>query len=92
MGSTRRQQNQRKAILLRNQVENGGACTLALPGEWPVWGGVARCAGIADCVHHVKGRKVTGDDPRYLTAACTPCNAKIGEPVVDPAPTPLTPW
>lgn len=30
--------------------------------------------------HHVLGRKVTGDDPRYIVAACQHCNLKVGDP------------
>lgn len=87
-GSTRAWRKVRAAVLLRDQ----GRCMLALPGEWPVWGGVARCLGQATCVHHTRGRGVTGDDPAFLVAACKPCNLKVGQPRVDPAPRPLTQW
>lgn len=87
-GSTRRRRKINAAVLLRD----GGVCMIALPGEWKVWGGMARCAGKADCVHHTKGYAVTGDDPRYMVAACSACNLKVGEPKVDPKPNPLTEW
>jgi hypothetical protein len=51
-------------------VRDGYLCQLRLPG----------CATTADCVHHTAGRSVTGDDPRYLVASCTPCNLKLGDP------------
>ncbi len=38
------------------------------------------CTGVADTVHHVVGRAVTGDDPKYLVAACHVCNGRVGEP------------
>lgn len=87
-GSTRRWRTVRAAVLLRD----GGRCLLALPGDWPVWGGRARCLGVATQVHHVKGRSVTGDDPQWLVAACRPCNLKVGLPRVDPPPRPMTDW
>lgn len=48
--------------------------------------------GRADCAHHTLGRKITGDDPRYIVAACTPCNLTIGEPAGDPRPKMMTKW
>lgn len=58
------------------------------------------CRGRADCVHHTHGRAVTGDNPAYLVAACTPCNLRVGDPAkskqrkspADPAPAPRTTW
>lgn len=80
-GSTRAWRRIRERVLLANLAENGGACQLAIPGEWVTRKGeTARCAKVADCVHHTLGRTVTGDDPRFLVAACTPCNLKIGDP------------
>lgn len=72
-----------------------GRCEIALPGEWKTREGERRrCLVVADCVHHVLGKKTTGDDLRYLQAACTPCNLKIGDPTKrpDPAPRPMTRW
>jgi hypothetical protein len=39
------------------------------------------CTGTAEQVHHTFGWKVTGDDPSYMMAACTACNAAVGEPM-----------
>lgn len=51
------------------------------------------CRGRADCVHHTVGKAVTGDDPEYLVAACTPCNLKVGDPARhDPPVVPRTQW
>lgn len=90
-GSTRAWRRLRASVLARY----GYACQLRLPGTWVTRDGVLRrCAGRADTVHHTLGRAVTGDDPRFLVAACTACNLKIGEPskVVDPKPQPRTRW
>jgi len=70
-------------------------CMLALPGEWRTKTGQARhCMGRADCVHHTRGWSVTGDDPQYLVAACTPCNQRVGQPdpALDPPHRPMTQW
>jgi 5-methylcytosine-specific restriction endonuclease McrA len=66
-GSTRAWRKIRAAILARD----GRQCQLRIEGI---------CRGRADCVHHTAGRAVTGDDPRHLVAACTPCNLHIGDP------------
>lgn len=87
-GSTRARRKINAEVLRRD----GYRCMIALTGDWPVWGGRARCKGRADCVHHTKGFKVTGDDPMFMVAACTPCNQKVGEPEVDPQPRPVTEW
>lgn len=52
------------------------------------------CTEAATCVHHTKGRGVTGDDPRYLVASCAPCNLKIGDPTrgADPPNEGVTRW
>jgi 5-methylcytosine-specific restriction endonuclease McrA len=84
-GSTRRWRTIRAAVLASNQLEHDGRCQLGIPGV---------CAGRADCVHHKLGRAVTGDDVRYLEAACTPCNLRVGEPdrQSDPRPKAMTRW
>lgn len=83
-GSTRWWRKIRAAVLLQNQVDNNGRCTLQIPDV---------CTGRADCVHHTLGKDTTGDDPRYLVAACTACNLHIGEPTKhDPQPRPMTKW
>jgi hypothetical protein len=65
-GSTRAWRRVRATVLARD----GNLCQLRLPG----------CTRIATCVHHVYGRAVTGDDPRWLAAACQHCNLRIGQP------------
>lgn len=87
-GSTRRHRKARAAVLARD----GYRCMIAIPGEWPAWGGMRRCLGRATCVHHTRGKGVTGDDPAFMVAACQPCNLKVGQPKVDPQPRPLTEW
>jgi len=77
-GSTRRWRRTRALVLARD----GYTCRLRLPG----------CTGKADCVHHVHGKAITGDDPRYLVASCQACNLAIGEPVLDPTPKAVTQW
>jgi hypothetical protein len=63
---------------------DGWRCTLRIEGV---------CKVKADCVHHTLGRGVTGDDPRYMVAACTDCNLNVGDPrSLNPAPTPSTNW
>lgn len=45
--------------------------------------------------HHIKGRAITGDDPRWIVCACGPCNLAVGDPKAqrhDPAPTPHSSW
>lgn len=89
-GSTWRQRKIRAAVLRRD----GHACQIRVPGTWVTPRGVQRCLGRADCVHHTLGKAITGDDPRYMVAACTPCNLKIGDPTrqPDPPPQPRTRW
>ena len=90
-GSTRAQRALNARILLRD----GYRCRLAYPGEWVVRTGQRRhCMGTADCVHHTRGKAVTGDDPDYMVAACTPCNLKAGAPssVPDPVHKQMTQW
>jgi 5-methylcytosine-specific restriction endonuclease McrA len=77
-GSTRAWRRVRALVLLRD----GYRCRLALPG----------CTVRATDAHHTLGRARTGDDPRWVIAACAPCNVRTGEPVPDPAPRPLTRW
>lgn len=82
-GSTARWRRIRAAVLLANAQENKGRCVLQIKGV---------CTGLADCVHHVLGRSVTGDDPRYLVAACRACNLAIGEPGRGPKPKRVSRW
>jgi 5-methylcytosine-specific restriction endonuclease McrA len=79
-GSTRAWRKLRAAILERDNEQ----CQLRIEGV---------CTGHATHVHHTLGKTVTGDDPRYLVAACADCNLKTGEPGKhDPQPQPRTRW
>jgi 5-methylcytosine-specific restriction endonuclease McrA len=82
-GSTRAWRRIRAAVLERD----GYRCRLRITEV---------CSGVATHVHHTRGRALTGDDPRWLVAACQPCNLHVGDvtrpAVADPAPTPRTRW
>jgi 5-methylcytosine-specific restriction endonuclease McrA len=83
-GSTRRWRRIRAAVLVRDSVRGVPMCQVRLPGV---------CTVVATCVHHVKGRAVTGDDPRWLVAACDECNLAVGEPATrTPQPKKVTKW
>lgn len=88
-GSTRRYRRVRAEVLARD----GWRCRMAdvragryLPHLAP-WAPTIRvspdCAG-ADLsqlqAHHVRGRAETGDDPRWMLAACSACNQATGDP------------
>lgn len=74
-GSTPQWRRIRARVLRDNQTVTGGRCQLAIP---------RKCTGHATQVHHVYGRAVTGDDPRYLVATCRACNLAAGEPETNP--------
>lgn len=77
-GSTREWRRIRARILARD----GERCQLQ----------TEVCTHVATEVHHTLGRKITGDDPGHLIAACKPCNQYVGEPKGDPSPAPRTEW
>lgn len=79
-GSTRAWRTTRARVLARD----GYRCRLRLDV----------CTDRATCVHHTRGRSVTGDDPRYLVAACAPCNLQVGDPTktADPPNEGVTKW
>jgi 5-methylcytosine-specific restriction endonuclease McrA len=79
-GSTRAWRRRRALVLARDR----GVCQLRLEG----------CTIVATHVHHTHGRSVTGDDLRYLVAACAHCNLKIGDPTkhADPPNRGVTSW
>lgn len=83
-GSTSAWRRVRAAVLRDNLVENEGRCVLQVEGV---------CSGQANTVHHTLGRAVTGDDRRYLVAACADCNLHVGEPKHDTPPhRPVSRW
>ena len=70
----------RARVLLRD----GYRCRIRIPGV---------CTNKATQVHHTLSRAITGDDERYLVAACRPCNLKIGNPVKrEPKGKGMTKW
>jgi hypothetical protein len=79
-GSTRAWRRIRALVLARD----GYRCRLRLDV----------CTHRATCAHHTLGKARTGDDPRYLVAACAPCNLKIGDPSkgADPPNKGVTKW
>lgn len=81
-GSTRRWRKIRAAVLAANNAANGGRCQVR-----------EKCDGAqATVVHHTVGRRVTGDDPRFLAASCAPCNLAIGDPAkTNPQPIRILP-
>lgn len=83
-GSTRAHRRARALVLANNAATNNGRCTLQIPGV---------CTSTADQAHHTLGKAITGDDPRYMVAACAACNQHVGDPTAyDPPPTPRTRW
>jgi 5-methylcytosine-specific restriction endonuclease McrA len=89
-GSTTQWRRVRALVLDRD----GWRCQIKLPGEWVTRHGQARrCLGRATQAHHTRPREVVGDDPRYLVAACAPCNRRVGDPTAgDPAHRSMTQW
>lgn len=70
-------------MLTENQRTNEGRCVLAIDSV---------CEGQAVCVHHVLGRGVSGDDPRYLVASCKACNDHVGKPGPSIRPKKVSQW
>jgi hypothetical protein len=84
-GSTRAHRTAREYVLRRD----GFRCRLAYPGTWVVRGGAVRsCLGEANEAHHTRGKQITGDDPRFMIAACQPCNLRAGDPTRVTTPDP----
>lgn len=81
-GSTRAWRRLRVAVLQRDR----NRCRIRRPGT---------CVGtsVPMHVHHLLG-KTRGDDPRFVVAACAPCNLAVGNPMkaADPPCTPVTRW
>lgn len=43
--------------------------------------------------HHVRGKRATGMDPKWIVTACRECNLGMGDPMRnDPAPMQVTKW
>lgn len=66
-GSTTQWRKVRAAVLLRDNYR----CQLRVPRV---------CEGTATQVHHLVGRDISGDDPKYLASSCAPCNQRVGNP------------
>lgn len=91
-GSTRAWRVVRAAVLRRDgyrcRAHADGHCDRVPPSR-----GTHACTKRATHAHHTQGRAVTGDDPRFIVAACAPCNLFIGEPTrKDPPCRPITQW
>jgi hypothetical protein len=78
-GSTRAWRRQREQILIRD----GYACRLRIAGV---------CTKQATCVHHTRGKGVSGDDPAHMVSACGPCNLRVGNPAADTQGRRLVVW
>lgn len=51
------------------------------------------CTYKATVAHHLHGRGATGDDPKYIVAACAWCNGSVGDPQrFDPSCSPKGWW
>lgn len=92
-GSTRRWRATRAFVLSRDGyrclAHAEGWCALA-PGEHECEGDGPRTVRHA---HHTKGRAVTGDDPRFLIAACAACNYHCKDPSkYSPQPRRVSRW
>jgi 5-methylcytosine-specific restriction endonuclease McrA len=96
-GSTRQWRRTRAAVLARDgyqcRAHQDGWCARA-PGQHTCTEIAALRGPDAGHVHHTHGRNVTGDDPRYLVAACANCNRHIGDPTQheDPPNKAVTKW
>lgn len=92
-GSTRRWRRIRRLVLDRDQ---GKGCRAHREGWCARAGrpGPHTCTGVPTQAHHTLGKAVSGDDPRYLVAACGPCNQHIGDPAraADPPNKGVTKW
>lgn len=82
-GSGRPWQRIRAYVLARD----GYRCQLRGP-RCLTWAPLRAQAGMpAGHAHHTRSRSEAGDDPRYIVAACGPCNIGRGNPgEYDPAP------
>lgn len=96
-GSSRRWRRIRAYVLQRDgqrcRAHADGWCD-RVPGEHECTGRAELAGPHAGHAHHTLGRAVTGDDPRYIVAACAACNRHIGDPTAaaDPEPTVRTRW
>lgn len=85
-GSTRQWRAVRARVLAENRgAPHYGRCALGVDGVCT--------GGEATHVHHVVGRTVSGDDPRFLVATCSACNLHVGEPAKhSPKPKRISSW
>ena len=96
-GSTRRWRERVRAPVLLRDVGKGcrahreGWCDLA--GKTTTHECQEGRPDVVWHAHHTLGYAVTGDDPRYLVAACAACNGYIGEPAKgNPQPKRVSRW
>lgn len=82
-GSTRLWRDIRAFVLARDgyrcRAHADGLCD-PVPGEHVCTVRAELGGRHAGHAHHVKGKAVTGDDPRFIVASCAACNRHIGEP------------
>lgn len=97
-GSTTAWRRLRAAVLARDgyrcRAHADGWCHRAQASDHECTGRADLTGPHAGHAHHTHGRAITGDDPRWIVAACRPCNLAIGDPnkAPDPAPLPRTRW
>ena len=96
-GSTRAWRRLRAYVLARDgyrcRAHADGWCA-KVPGQHTCTGIAALAGPDAGHAHHTRGKAVTGDDPRYIVAACQACNLHIGDPTQhsDPPNKAVTRW
>lgn len=97
-GSTRAWREGTRPLVLARDRRAGWGCRAHEEGWCARAGRTTRhaCQGLVTPMHahHTRGRATTGDDPRYIVAACPACNTYIGDPTRgnDPPCTPITRW
>lgn len=100
-GSTRAWRKLRARILARDgyqcQAHTDGWCDRAQAEPHQCTQRADLTGPHAGHAHHTHGRAVTGDDERFIVAACAACNHAIGEPAEqqtepDPVNRPVTEW
>lgn len=87
-GSTTAWRKVREEVLRRDAAQGWG-CRAHEEGWCEAAGRDAphQCRGTAPLTgphpghaHHTRGRRITGDDPRFIVSSCRECNLHIGDP------------